>query len=101
MMLVFFIWIIMILIMLIQGVSIICFVKNGVNAKIDYLYSDEAISKARAVEKAIKTRKIKKHIIKDSAPIYDSKKTLLQYTNFLQSDLMQELILMKEENYNG
>lgn len=96
---VFFIWIIMILIMLIKGVSIICFVKNGVNAKIYYLYSDEAISKARAVEKAIKTRKIKKHIIKNSSPIYDSKKTLLQYTNFLQSGLMQELMLMKEQDY--
>lgn len=95
---VFVIWMIMILIMLIQGVSIICFVKNGINNR-SCLYSDEAISKARAVEKAIKIRKIKKHIIKNSAPVYDSKKTLLQYTNFLQSDLMQELMLMKEQDY--
>ena len=96
-----FIWIIMLSIIGIQIFSIIRFVKKGESVKFDDSYSDEAIEKTKIIVDAIRTNKIKKHILTNSAPIYDSKKTLLHYKNFLESELMKELSLMKEGTYNG
>ena len=53
----------------IQIFSIIRFVKKGESVKFDDSYSDEAIEKTKIIVDAIRTNKIKKHILTNSAHI--------------------------------
>lgn len=72
------------------------------NAVSDYGgYSNEVRENARNVINAIKNKKIKKHLLTNSADKYDSGKTLKQYKDFLRSDLMKDMMQMDEEQYNG
>ena len=94
-------WGILIGIIVIQMSAIIRYVRKGEHIQCDNAYSQETLEKTRTIVEAIETRKIKKHIITNSAPKYDSKKTLTQYKKFLSSELMNDLLILNEETYNG
>lgn len=94
-------WGILVGIIVVQVCAIIRYVRKGEHIRYDNAYSQETLEKTRTIVEAIETRKIKKHIITNSAPKYDSKKTLAQYKKFLSSELMKDLLILNEETYNG
>lgn len=94
-------WTILAIIVIAYMYMIIRCVRNGEIARKDEIYSDEVIERTEIIINAIKTGMIKKHIISNSAKKYDSKKALEDYKIFLRSDLMTDLMLLDEENYNG
>ena len=63
-----------ILIIAVQVIAILAYVKNGEPMQYSSDYSQETIEKARIVSNAIRKSIIKKHIITNSAPKYNSKK---------------------------
>ena len=65
------------------------------------MYSKEVVLNADEVTNAIRNGEIKKHLLTNSAEKYDSGKTLEQYRNFLDSDLMCDITHICEESYNG
>lgn len=85
----------------VQLYSIMSYIRNGGHVQLDNSYSQETLEKTKSVIEAIETRKIKKHIIANSAPKYSSQKTLIQFENFLASELMKEILTLDEETYNG
>ncbi len=94
-------WSILLVVIVIQVWSIIRYVRKDEHIQHNDAYSPETLQKTQIIVEAIKTRKIKKHIITNSAPIYDSQKTLTQYRKFLSSELMKDLLVLSEETYNG
>ena len=72
---------ILIVLLLVQVTAITLYLRNGM--------------------RAIKSQTIKKHIMSNSAEQYDSGKVLKRYKKFLDSDLMNDLMQMCEEKYNG
>ena len=99
---VFLIWIILLVTILIQIYFIIRYIKNGISIPYSNDYSKETLEKTKTVIVAIKNNEIKKHIItNNSTPKYDSSKTLIQYKNFLLSELMKDILELNEEKYYG
>lgn len=94
-------WTMLIVIIFVQVYFIVRYVRNGVHIKQDNSYSQETLEKTKYVIEAIETKKIKKHIITNSAPKYDSPKTRIQYKNFLLSELMKDILELSEERYHG
>lgn len=82
---------IMITIPILQVLAILIYVRKGTNIQYSNTYSPETIEKVNIVTNAIKRNVIKKHTIINYAPEYDSKKTMIQYRNFLSSDLMKDI----------
>lgn len=93
---------ILLVIILVQIYFIIRYIKNGVSVPYNNDYSKETLEKTKTVIAAIENNEIKKHIIiNNSTPKYDSSKTLIQYKNFLLSELMKDIIELNEEKYYG
>lgn len=98
---VFLIWIILLVTILIQIYFIIRYIKNGISIPYNNDYSKETLEKTKTVIAAIENNEIKKHIITNNAPKYDSSKTQVQYKNFLLSELMKDILELNDERYYG
>lgn len=98
---VFLIWIILLVTILIQIYFIIRYIKNGISIPYNNDYSKETLEKTKTVIAAIKNNEIKKYIITNNAPKYDSSKTQVQYKNFLLSELMKDILELNDERYYG
>lgn len=98
---VFLIWIILLVTILIQIYFIIRYIKNGISIPYSNDYSKETLEKTKTVIAAIENNEIKKHIITNNAPKYDSSKTQIQYKNFLLSELMKDILELNDERYYG
>ena len=81
----------MIAIPILQVLAILIYVRKGTYIQYSNNYSQETIEKANIVTNAIKKNIIKKHTIINYAPKYDNRKTLIQYRNFLSSELMKDI----------
>lgn len=95
------IWIILLVTILIQIYFIIRYIKNGISIPYSNDYSKETLEKTKTVIAAIENNEIKKHIITNNAPKYDSSKTRIQYKNFLLSELMKDILELNDEKYYG
>lgn len=95
------IWIILLVTILIQIYFIIRYIKNGISIPYNNDYSKETLEKTKTVIAAIENNEIKKHIITNNAPKYDSSKTKIQYKNFLLSELMKDILELNDERYYG
>lgn len=82
---------IMITMPILQVLAILIYIQKGTYIQHSNIYSPETIEKVNIVTDAIKKNVIKKHTIINYAPEYDSKKTMIQYRNFLSSDLMKDI----------
>lgn len=82
---------IMITIPILQILTILIYIHKGTYIQDKSDYSQETIEKINIVTNAIKKNIIKKHIIINYTPKYDSRKTLIQYRNFLSSELMKDI----------
>lgn len=98
---VFLIWIILFVTILVQIYFITHYIKNGVHIPYNNDYSKETLEKTKTAMTAIENNEIKKHIITNNAPKYDSSKTLIQYKNFLLSELMKDILELNDERYYG
>ena len=98
---VFLFWVVFLVIILVQIYFIIRYIRNGVHIPYNDDYSKETLEKTQKVINAIENNEIKKHIITNSAPKYDSSKTRMQYKNFLLSELMKDILKLNEERYYG
>jgi hypothetical protein len=98
---VFLIWIILLVTILIQIYFIIRYIKNGISIPYNNDYSKETLEKTKTVIAAIENNEIKKYIITNNAPKYDSSKTQVQYKNFLLSELMKDILELNDERYYG
>lgn len=98
---VFLIWIILLVTILIQIYFIIRYIKNGISIPYNNDYSKETLEKTKTVITAIENNEIKKYIITNNAPKYDSSKTQVQYKNFLLSELMKDILELNDERYYG
>lgn len=98
---VFLIWIILLVTILIQIYFIIRYIKNGISIPYNNDYSKETLEKTKTVIAAIENNEIKKYIITNNAPKYDSLKTQVQYKNFLLSELMKDILELNDERYYG
>lgn len=96
---VFLIWIILLVTILIQIYFIIRYIKNGISIPYNNDYSKETLEKTKTVIAAIENNEIKKYIITNNAPKYDSSKTQVQYKNFLLSELMKDIMDKIQEKY--
>lgn len=94
-------WFVMIGIVIAQLGAILYHMKYGEKITIYGAYTTEVKENTKIVMRAIKSRIIKKHLLTNSAEKYDSGKTLEQYRKFLQSDLMNDMMQMHEEQYYG
>lgn len=95
------IWIILLVTILIQIYFIIRYIKNGISIPYNNDYSKETLEKTKTVIAAIENNEIKKYIITNNAPKYDSSKTQVQYKNFLLSELMKDILELNDERYYG
>lgn len=95
------IWIILLVTILIQIYFIIRYIKNGISIPYNNDYSKETLEKTKTVIAAIENNEIKKHIITNNTPKYDSSKTQIQYKNFLLSELMKDILELNDERYYG
>lgn len=98
---VFLIWIILFVTILVQIYFITHYIKNGISIPYSDDYSKETLEKTKTVIVAIENNEIKKHIITNNTPKYDSSKTLIQYKNFLLSELMKDILELNDERYYG
>lgn len=99
---VFLIWIILFVTILVQIYFITHYIKNGISIPYNNNdYSKETLEKTKTVIVAIENNEIKKHIITNNAPKYDSSKTKVQYKNFLLSELMKDILELNDERYYG
>jgi hypothetical protein len=98
---VFLIWIILLVTILIQIYFIIRYIKNGISIPYNNDYSKETLEKTKTVIAAIENNEIKKYIMANNAPKYDSSKTQVQYKNFLLSELMKDILELNDERYYG
>jgi len=98
---VFLIWIILLVTILLQIYFIIRYIKNGISIPYNNDYSKETLEKTKTVIAAIENNEIKKYIITNNAPKYDSSKTQVQYKNFLLSELMKDILELNDERYYG
>lgn len=98
---VFLIWIILFVTILVQIYFIIRYIQKDVHIPYNNDYSKETLEKAKTVIAAIENNEIKKHIITNNAPKYDSSKTQVQYKNFLLSELMKDILELNDERYYG
>lgn len=98
---VFLIWIILFVTILVQIYFIIRYIQNGVYISYSNDYSKETLEKTKTVIVAIENNEIKKHIITNNAPKYDSLKAQIQYKNFLLSELMKDILELNDERYYG
>lgn len=98
---VFLIWIILLVTILIQIYFIIRYIRNGISIPYNNDYSKETLEKTKTVIAAIENNEIKKYIITNNAPKYDSSKTQVQYKNFLLSELMKDILELNDERYYG
>lgn len=98
---VFLIWIILLVTILLQIYFIISYIKNGISIPYNNDYSKETLEKTKTVIAAIENNEIKKYIITNNAPKYDSSKTQVQYKNFLLSELMKDILELNDERYYG
>lgn len=98
---VFLIWIILLVTILIQIYFIIRYIKNGISIPYNNDYSKETLEKTKTVIAAIENNEIKKYIMTNNAPKYDSSKTQVQYKNFLLSELMKDILELNDERYYG
>lgn len=98
---VFLIQIILLVTILIQIYFIIRYIKNGISIPYNNDYSKETLEKTKTVIAAIENNEIKKYIITNNAPKYDSSKTQVQYKNFLLSELMKDILELNDERYYG
>lgn len=98
---VFLFWAIFLITILTQIYFIIRYILNSVHIPYNNDYSKETLEKIQKVINAIENNEIKKHIITNSAPKYDSPKTRIQYKNFLLSELMKDILKLNEERYYG
>lgn len=94
-------WTLMIIIALVQFFTIFFHMKHSGKIVINGNHANEVKQNTRVVIEALKSGRIKKHILTNSAKRYDSGKTLEQYQKFLGSVLMADIINMNEEHYNG
>ena len=94
-------WGILISVIFVQIYVIVYYIRKGVLLQYDDAYSEETIKVIKIIVEALQTNKIKKHIITNSAPVYDSPKTLMQFQTFLKSELMQDIQRLSEEAYDG
>ena len=94
-------WSILLVVILVQIFTIVYCVRNEKVIACEEEYSPEVSEKARKVIHCIRTGIIKKHIITNSAKRYDSRTTLKRYRSFLNSKLMNDILSMDEESYNG
>lgn len=86
---------------MVQIYFIIRYIKNGISIPYNNDYSKETLEKTKTVIAAIENNEIKKHIITNNAPKYDSSKTQIQYKNFLLSELMKDILELNDERYYG
>lgn len=98
---VFLIWIILFVTILVQIYFIIRYIQNGISIPYNNDYSKETLEKTKTVIAAIENNEIKKYIITNNAPKYDSSKTQVQYKNFLLSELMKDILELNDERYYG
>jgi|GEM_PF-3542369 hypothetical protein len=98
---VFLIWIILFVTILVQIYFIIRYIQKDVHIPYNNDYSKETLEKTKTVIAAIENNEIKKHIITNNAPKYDSSKTQVQYKNFLLSELMKDILELNDERYYG
>lgn len=98
---VFLIWIILFVTILVQIYFIIRYIQKGVHITYNNDYSKETLEKTKKVIAAIENNEIKKHIITNNTPKYDSSKTQIQYKNFLLSELMKDILELNDERYYG
>ena len=94
-------WIVMAGIVIAQIAAILYYMKHGEKTLIYGAYAAGVKENTKVVMHAIKSRIIKKHLLTNSAEKYDSGKTLEKYKKFLGSDLMNDMMQMHEEHYNG
>lgn len=65
-------------------------------------YPDKINEIGKEAMEAVESGKVKKQLLPNDAPKYDSGKTLNQYIEFINSsELYQYLISLKEQKYNG
>lgn len=64
-------------------------------------YSSQVIEAGKKIRGWLSKGDVNKHTITNSAPPYESKRTLSSYRKFLQSQLMKTVETVKEERYNG
>lgn len=95
------VWGILMGVVFVQVYFIIRHIRKTGSVQYDHTYSKETLEKTQAVVEAIETGKIKKHIVTNSAPVYDSPKTLMQFRTFMASELMQDILEMGEVMYSG
>lgn len=98
---VFLIWIILFVTILVQIYFITHYIQKGVHIPYNNDYSKETLEKTKTVIAAIENNEIKKHIITNNAPKYDSSKAQIQYKNFLLSELMKDILELNDERYYG
>ena len=98
---VFLFWAILFVTILVQIYFIIRYIRNGVHIPYNNDYSKETLEKTKTVIAAIENNEIKKYIITNNAPKYDSSKTQVQYKNFLLSELMKDILELNDERYYG
>lgn len=98
---VFLIWIILFVTILVQIYFIIRYIQNVISIPYNNDYSKETLEKTKTVIAAIENNEIKKYIITNNAPKYDSSKTQVQYKNFLLSELMKDILELNDERYYG
>lgn len=98
---VFLIWIILFVTILVQIYFIIRYIQKDVHIPYNNDYSKETLEKTKTVIAAIENNEIKKHIITNNAPKYDSSKTQVQYKSFLLSELMKDILELNDERYYG
>ena len=98
---VFLIWIILFVTILVQIYFIIRYIQNGISIPYSDDYSKETLEKTKTVIAAIENNEIKKYIMANNAPKYDSSKTQVQYKNFLLSELMKDILELNDERYYG
>lgn len=97
-MILFIFWSILIIILFAEVGAILYYI-NHPNAKTESTYSEKVIENMRIITSAISSKIIKKHILTDNTKEeYDF---LLEYKNFLNSNLMNDITNIKEEQYYG
>lgn len=94
-------WIVTIGIVIVQIVAIQSYMQHGERSTVYGEYANQVIENTKVVVDAMKSRKIKKHLLSNSSEKYDSGKTLEKYKKFIESDLMSDMMQMREEQYHG
>nr|WP_296480330.1 hypothetical protein [uncultured Acetatifactor sp.] len=99
------IFIVLIALLIAQVGYVIGKVKKNRKNEDDYLksvYSTDVLEHGKKSMQAVRSGEIKKQLIENDAPLYNSARTLQQYSKFIEeSTIFKKILVFKESRYNG